>query len=163
MPPLPLTDATADTEDRRLLQFPSVMQYQRDMPGRIIFTIGVGMSSTCVALILILWVGGQWEDLFAGARHRDWFTSWSGATHRPAPQRRPSVLVAVARRRQPDLAKPGRPPRVATPPADLAACDPTDGRFRNPSNVGPGPSGVTPVSSDYRGLASSVGRFHWHV
>jgi hypothetical protein len=33
-------------------------QSRRDMSGRIIFT-GVAMSSTCVALVLILWVGGR--------------------------------------------------------------------------------------------------------
>jgi hypothetical protein len=53
MPLLPLTDATADKEDRRLLQFPSMMQDRRELPGRIIFTVGVAMSSTRVALILI--------------------------------------------------------------------------------------------------------------
>ena len=38
---------------------PSMMENQRDLPGRIIFTVGVAMSSTCVALILILWLGGR--------------------------------------------------------------------------------------------------------
>jgi hypothetical protein len=36
-----------------------MMQNRRELPGRIIFTLGVAMSSTCVALILILWVGSR--------------------------------------------------------------------------------------------------------
>jgi hypothetical protein len=36
-----------------------MMQDRRELPGRIVFTLGVAMSSTCVALILILWVGGR--------------------------------------------------------------------------------------------------------
>ena len=48
------------------------MQSRRDLPGRIIFTIGVAMSSTCVALILILWVGGRQSDDFSeGGLHRE--------------------------------------------------------------------------------------------
>ena len=58
-PLLPLTVATPDRKDRRLLQFQSMMQNRRDLPGRIIFTVGVDMSSMCVAFILILWVGGR--------------------------------------------------------------------------------------------------------
>jgi hypothetical protein len=45
-----------------------MMQNRRELPGRIVFTLGVAMSSTCVALILILWVVGRHkDDLFADA------------------------------------------------------------------------------------------------
>jgi hypothetical protein len=36
-----------------------MMHNQRDLPGRMIFTVGVAMSSTYVAPILILWLGGR--------------------------------------------------------------------------------------------------------
>jgi hypothetical protein len=57
--PAAVAAGSPDTKHRRLLVFPFMMQYRRDLPGRIIFTIGVAMSSTCVVLILILWVGDR--------------------------------------------------------------------------------------------------------
>jgi hypothetical protein len=41
-------------QDRRRLQPRSMIQNRRDLPGRILFTLGVAISTTCVALILIL-------------------------------------------------------------------------------------------------------------
>lgn len=38
---------------------PFMRQDQRDPPGLIVLALGVAMSSTCVALIVILWVGGR--------------------------------------------------------------------------------------------------------
>jgi len=32
---------------------------RHELPGRIVFTLGVALSTVCVVLILILWVGGR--------------------------------------------------------------------------------------------------------
>jgi hypothetical protein len=31
--------------------------YRRELPGRIVLTIGLTMSGACVALLIILWLG----------------------------------------------------------------------------------------------------------
>jgi hypothetical protein len=33
--------------------------YRRELPGPVVMTIGVAMSAACVALLIVLWLGGR--------------------------------------------------------------------------------------------------------